>query len=60
MSRKDLTYRLRWIALNAVLFLGMGWIAYSLEGWQAALPFVLPFALGSAYVLLRKPSEEHP
>ena len=60
MSRRDFPNRLRWVALNGALFLGMGAVAYSLEGSRAGLRWVLVFAAGAAYVLIRRPSRLHP
>jgi hypothetical protein len=60
MSRRDIKSRLRWIALNATLFLGMAAVAYCMEGWQPALPFVAMFVIAATWVLLRRPSPSHP
>lgn len=60
MLRRNLTHRLFWIALNGLVWLGMAAVAYRLEGWHAAVPWVMLFAFGAAVVLLRRPTESHP
>jgi hypothetical protein len=60
MSQRDFKSRFRWIALNAALFLGVAAIAYRLEGWRAASPFVGMFAIAVAWVLVRRPTSSHP